>query len=72
MRSASIGLWMLAMTSCLAGCQLIPPTRTAATETAIVSQVCRAWVPITYSSKDTAQTVLEVRANNAAREAYCK
>ncbi len=35
--------------------------------------VCTVWKGISYSAKhDTAETVSEVRANNAARAAYCK
>ena len=32
----------------------------------------RAWRPQTYSSRDTPETVTEVQANNAARDAYCR
>ncbi len=35
--------------------------------------VCTVWKGISYSAKhDTPETVSEVRANNAARAAYCK
>jgi len=58
---------ILALTGCLAmvGCQ---------TATAITSSpdACLIWSPVTYSAKgDTAQTVNEVRALNAKRDAYC-
>jgi len=72
MASVSTRLLLLGMMSLPAGCLSTPQTRIEGTEAAIVAQVCRAWVPITYSSKDTAATVLEVRAGNAARDAYCK
>jgi hypothetical protein len=64
-------LFVLAVMFWLAGCSSTLTTRTVETETAIVADVCRAWLPITYSSRDTDQTQLEVRAGNAAREAYC-
>jgi hypothetical protein len=57
--------------SLLGGCQSILPTNTAATETSIAADTCRAWKPVTYSSRDSEQTQVEARANNAARESYC-
>lgn len=71
-RRALIGPLALAMTCLLAGCQMIPTTSTAGTEAAIAADVCRVWSPVTYSSRDTPETTLEVRANNAARAAYCR
>jgi hypothetical protein len=62
---------LLGMMCLLAGCQSILPTNTAATERAVAANTCRAWKPISYSSRDTDQTRLEARANNAARDAYC-
>lgn len=70
--SASTALSLLATTFFLAGCSPTLTTRTAATEAAIAADVCRAWQPVTYSSRDTEQTQLEVRATNAARAAYCR
>lgn len=71
--SASIGLTLLGMTSLLVGCQLTQTTETAAInlDRELTAQVCDVWKPVTYSSRDTDQTQLEARANNAAREAYC-
>lgn len=42
--------------------------------TAAIPKLCNeAWLPISYSStKDTPETVEGVRANNRAREAFCK
>lgn len=35
--------------------------------------VCTQWKGISYSQKnDTAQTVSEIRVNNASRQAYCE
>lgn len=64
-------LLMLGSASLLASCQSLQKTNTAATETRIAANVCRAWRAVTYSSRDTDQTRLEARANNAARDAYC-
>lgn len=64
---------LLLVTMCfLAGCQMNPTTNIAATEIMLAAHVCKVWQPVTYSSKDTDQTKLEVRANNAARHAYCQ
>lgn len=55
----------------LGGCQtILGRTLTEGTSAAVVTDVCRAWRPVTYSSRDTAQTQTEARANNAAREAF--
>ena len=58
----------------LAACLSNPTTPTAATsDVKITAGVCTAWKPVSYSSKDTEQTRIEARANNAARKAYgCK
>lgn len=66
MNSTSRTLLTLAMLVPLAACQT---TRTTATGKA----VCAIWQPVTYSaSGDTGQTVDEIRAANAKRDAYCK
>jgi uncharacterized lipoprotein YajG len=69
--SGSAALLMLATTSFLAGCSPTSSTLTVETESAIAADVCQAWQPVTYSSRDTEQTQLQARANNAARAAYC-
>jgi len=58
----------------VAGCQNLLTTRTGATraDTTTAIQVCSIWGAVTYSSRDTPETRLEARANNAARDAYCK
>lgn len=71
MRNESRMLLVLATTFFLAGCQQTLTTRTDATEANIVRDVCRAWPITTYSSRDTEETILGNRANNAARSAYC-
>lgn len=39
--------------------------------TGIVGTECVAWQPISWSSKDTSQTITEVKLNNARRAAWC-
>lgn len=56
---------VLAVTlSALAGCQTTP---IAATDVS-----CRAFQPLTYSSRDTESTVRGIRGHNAAWDATCK
>ena len=68
---------LLAMTCLLVACQSIPKTLIGGTDSAakasssIAADVCRAWHPVTYSSRDTDQTKVDARANNAARDSYC-
>lgn len=72
-RSVSTVLLLLATTFCLAGCQSSLTTQTDAIERRIVDDTCkRAWLVTTYSSRDTSETQLGNRANNARRDAYCK
>ena len=33
---------------------------------------CLVWKPISWSSKDTPQTITEVKANNARQAAWCR
>ena len=69
--SASTLPSLLAMMCLLAGCQSSRSTNIAATEKSIAADTCKALKPVTYSSRDTEQTKLNVRANNASRDAYC-
>ena len=62
----------LGMTFCLAGCSLTSTTPTGEIERKLTAGVCKAWLPVTYSSQDTPETQMEARANNAARKAYCE
>lgn len=77
MAGASGKLLLLVMMSSLVGCQSIQTTLTGETEAAeraaeeLRKQTCEAWKPVTYSSRDTPETQLEARANNAARDVYC-
>lgn len=78
-------LAVLALTLSLAGCQsmalwtrtTVPADRPSTGKKAIGAQltrICGAWLAISYdSTKDTAATVKEARANNAARKGFgCK
>lgn len=74
MESVLMRLALLAMTLFLVGCLPTTTIHTAATEVAIASDVCRVWKPVIYSRHDTPGTVDGpdgIRANNAARDAYC-
>lgn len=59
----SLMLLMLAIAS-LTGCQ-------TATLTGGTRAVCAVFPPITYSSRDTPETVVQVRKHNAGRDSYC-
>lgn len=79
----SMRLLTLGMTFFLAACSPTLTTLTGGTsagasagavrtERAIASDVCRAWPVTPYSSRDTPETQLTNRANNASRAAYCQ
>lgn len=78
--SVYAGPLMLATMFSVAACQSILPTPTAGTEeraaeaeAALARHICQeAWLPTTYSSRDTPETQLGNRANNAARDAFCR
>lgn len=72
MRRGWTALLLPPMMFVLAACQSIPATRTDETEKTIAADVCRAWQVTPYSSRDTPETQLGNRANNAARAAYCR
>jgi hypothetical protein len=39
----------------------------------VASRICKVWLPESYdSTKDTPETITQVRANNRARAAYCE
>jgi hypothetical protein len=62
-RQARLVLPLIA-TLLLAGCGMM-------TAFVATSDPCAQWLSITWSTKDTDQTIKEVKANNAAREAVC-
>lgn len=65
--SGPVRRWMkrlaLATTLLVAGCT--QTTGTAGTE------ICSLWRPVSWSQKDTPQTVADVKVNNARRAGYC-
>jgi hypothetical protein len=63
-RKMLFGLGMLSILG-LTGCAKM--TAIVGTEAA-----CQVWKPISWSSKDTDQTIVEVKVNNARREGFCK
>ena len=54
---------------------LMSPLMACASQTGIVEtnkSACNVWRAVTWSSKDTPQTISEVKINNARREGYCQ
>lgn len=39
---------------------------------AAILRICESWPNVTWSSRDTPETVKDARANNAARRAFCQ
>ena len=60
----------LAIVLMLTGCGTT--TLISATDPARRDLCERAWKPVTYSSRDTQETQLQARQNNAAYDSYCK
>lgn len=56
----------LLLMSLLTGCAS-PTSISGKTETI----VCEVWRPVSWSAKDTDQTIREIKLNNAAHDAYC-
>jgi uncharacterized lipoprotein YajG len=63
---------LLSMTVLLVGCATTMGIGgiNANPEAANPTAVCHVWKPVSWSSKDTDQTITEVKANNAARKAW--
>jgi hypothetical protein len=61
MRYVAVMLSLLLLTGC------VTTTGTVATN----SVVCSIWQPVTWSTKDTDQTIREVKVSNARRKGYC-
>ena len=59
--------FVLAMLSTLALTGCVTLTGTKETN----QSVCQVWKDVSWSSKDTTQTIIEVKVNNARREGYC-
>lgn len=70
-RKPLVMLSPLILATALAGC--ITPTNSSATNRTVTNGVaCGAFSPITWSSKDTAETVLQIKQHNAAWIALCR
>lgn len=57
-------LLALTLTSCAT-------TGTGAIDSEGIGRVCAAWPTVSWSRYDTAETVVDAKANNAARAAFC-
>lgn len=58
----------------LAGCSQTMATggtSPGAIEPAGIARTCDAWQSVSWSSRDTPQTIVEVKAANARRDAFC-
>jgi hypothetical protein len=62
-------LWSALLTLTLAGCAI--GTKTAAQVEPDPVGACQVWRIITWADGDTDETLKQVKANNAARRAYC-
>jgi hypothetical protein len=47
-------------------------TASCATTGTGVIDACRVWRPVSWSAKDTPQTIVDVKGNNVRRGAFCK
>ena len=61
-----------ALTLLVSGCQMLAQTTTPTAATDPLTVACKAFRPVTYSSRDTPQTQLEVRQHNAVYDELCK
>jgi hypothetical protein len=67
---------MLALTALAPILTSCATTDTAATRGAAgpvgIERICAAWPPVAWSSRDTRETIVEAKANNAARSGFCR
>jgi len=61
-------LLLLAFALILTSCAT---TGTGAISPQAVERICSAWPAVSWSSRDTAETIIDAKANNAARAAFC-
>jgi len=47
-------------------------TGTGATSPQAMERICSAWPIVSWSSRDTAGTIIDAKASNAARKAFCE
>lgn len=71
-RLLTLGM-LLSLTACgTLSSTPVSPTPTQGISTAYPKVACLVWKTITFDRlKDTTETILEVKAGNVAREAYC-
>lgn len=69
LRKLSVGLMLCVAILSILGCQT---TRIGATSPSDINRICSVWKYVSYSSKDTPTTVLEIRALNAAKDGFCQ
>ncbi len=63
-RALLLPLLALILTSCAT-------TGTGAIDSEGIGRVCAAWLTVSWSRYDTAETIADAKANNAARAAFC-
>lgn len=69
----SVPACVLLLLPVLAGCQTTQrPTATAAIEESTEGWACLAFRPVSWSTRDTPETVGQIREHNAAWDAVCK
>ena len=44
---------------------------TGAIDAGALQRICTAWPPVSWSARDTPETISDARANNAARAVFC-
>ena len=62
------GLSALALIPILTSCQTMD---IGAIDARSIAVICETWRPVSWSSRDTPETIREVKAGNAARKAFC-
>jgi hypothetical protein len=68
-RIVLLGMFGATLTSC--GTTGFGGTEGASSPAAIL-RVCESWPNVTWSSRDTPETIREAKANNAARGGFCQ
>ena len=64
---------LLVLHPVLTGCQTArPPTATVAIEERAEGWACLAFRPVSWSTRDTPETVEQIRGHNAVWDAVCK
>jgi len=58
-----LALLLVSAVTLMMGCS--NPMATSGTE-------CAVWIPITWSSRDTPETIKQIKASNARRKAWCE